>query len=411
MASGNTDLQQVAAQTILTERTRQSPESENAGFERRLTDKSRNPWVGWNRPPTDIRSYRFSRIVLDGEYWGLLNADGFILGTGYLLPDHFLANVRIDENRLVRADDSAPVIVGANVVQWNYFHWVTQALPAIDIGWHREGQDRKMAVALPPLNPWQRDSLDLLGCGALRRITIEKDKQYAFETVEFSEVLNGGAAFCLSEAAGRTYARLRQSVSPAASTPARLYVARTDAEHRTMRNEDTLIAELVKRGFEIVVPGSLSFTDQVRLFRGASLVMGPHGAGMTNIVFCEAGSVVYELVPDHYHNACFCNLASICRLRYWADSFADPAATEADAAVHPSHRKWQSDTAVVLARVSEIEAVMAALRTEARDRPISAMDFLSGKPGRVPADAAPPRPAAPPATSRMSRFLSRTWPR
>jgi capsular polysaccharide biosynthesis protein len=410
MASGNTDLQQVAAQTILTERTRQPREPENAAFESRLADPSRNPWVGWNQPPTDIRSYRFSRVVLDGEHWGLLNANGFILRTGYLLPDHFLENVAIDETRLVRADDNTPVIVGANVVEWNYFHWVTQALPAIDIGWQREAQPRALAVALPPLNQWQRDSLDLLGCDTLRRITIENDKQYAFETVEFSDVLNGGAAFCLSEAAGRTYARLRQSVAPAASTPARLYVARTDAEHRKMRNEDALIAELVKRGFEIVVPGSLSFADQVRLFRGASLVVGPHGAGMTNIVFCEAGTVVYELVPDHYHNACFCNLASICRLRYWADSFADPVATEADAAVHPSHRKWQSDTAMVLARVSEIEALMAARRTEARDKPISAMDFLSSKAGCVPIEAAPVCPAASRRTSRVSRFLSRTWP-
>jgi hypothetical protein len=43
-----------------------------------------------------------------------------------------------------------------------------------------------------------------------------------------------------------------------------------------------------------------------------------------------------------YTNACFCNLAHLCRLRYWADMFADDAATESEGP--PSHRVWQSDT-------------------------------------------------------------------
>ena len=79
-----TDLHALAAQTFLIERTPQPPEPENAAFERRLADQSRNPWLGWNQPRADIRSYRFSQVVLHGEYWGLLNADGFILRTGYL---------------------------------------------------------------------------------------------------------------------------------------------------------------------------------------------------------------------------------------------------------------------------------------------------------------------------------------
>jgi capsular polysaccharide biosynthesis protein len=406
-ASGTTDLQALAAQTILIERTPQPAEPENAVFERRFVNQDSNPCVGWNQPPGEIRSYRFAQVVLDGEYWGLLNADGFILRSGYLLPDHFLANLRIDETRLVRSQDTTPVIVGGNVVHWNYFHWVTQTLPAIDIGWHREGQARQLAVALPPLNQWQRDSLAMLGCDSLRRITIEKDKQYAFQTVEFSDVLNGGAAFRLSQAAGRTYAKLRQAAKPAVSSPARLYVARTDAEHRKMRNEDGLIAELAQRGFEIIIPGSLSFAEQVSLFRGASVVVGPHGAGMTNIVFCEPGTIVYELVPEHYQNACFCNLAHICRLRYWADVFADPATAEADAAIPPSHRKWQSDTAAVLARVTEIETILSGLRAEAREKPISAMDFLSGKSGQVVTHPTVVPPAPPPPVSAVSRFLRR----
>ena len=82
-----------------------------------------------------------------------------------------------------------------------------------------------------------------------------------------------------------------------------------------MRNEDALLDAMRHRGFEIVVPGALTLTEQIRVFREASVVVGPHGAGLTNIVFCEPGTIVYELVPDHYPNICFGNLALICGLR------------------------------------------------------------------------------------------------
>ncbi|MFL5287064.1 MAG: glycosyltransferase family 61 protein [Rhodopila sp.] len=156
--------------------------------------------------------------------------------------------------------------------------------------------------------------------------------------------------------------------------PRKLYVARTDTQRRQMRNEPALIGEMRRRGYEIVVPASLSFTEQVRLFRSASIVVGAHGAGLTNIIFCEPGTVVYELVPAAYPNAYFCNLALVCRLRYWADAFDSPG----DMDQPPNLRDWESNTAQVAARVTEIDAVMASMAAEAVRQTISAMDLLRG---------------------------------
>jgi capsular polysaccharide biosynthesis protein len=138
-----------------------------------------------------------------------------------------------------------------------------------------------------------------------------------------------------------------------------------------MRNEGSIVAELQQRGFEIVTPDILSLAEQVRLFRDASLIVGPHGAGMTNIVFCEPGTIVYELLSTHYRNACFCSLAHVCGLRYWADAF------DSEGEGTPFLRDWESDTTLVMQRVTEIEAIQADLREEARQT-ISAMDFLRG---------------------------------
>jgi capsular polysaccharide biosynthesis protein len=164
-----------------------------------------------------------------------------------------------------------------------------------------------------------------------------------------------------------------------------------------MLNEPEIIDEVTKRGFEVLAPGALSVAEQISMFRGACVVMGAHGAGMTNIVFCEPGTAVYELLPSHYPNPCFCNLAHICDLRYWADAFVS------EGAGLPNLRHWKSDTNIVIARLDELEAIV---QRHANSRTISAIDFLRGMPGRV-VGVETPRQQLPPAREGIFRRLVR----
>jgi len=74
----------------------------------------------------------------------------------------------------------------------------------------------------------------------------------------------------------------------------------------------------------------------------------------------RAGAIVYELVPAAYHNACFCSLAHTCGLRHWADQF------HSEGKGVPLARDWESDTELVMLRLTEIEAIQADLREEAK---------------------------------------------
>ena len=373
-----TTAEKAAIQIFSVERTHKPPEPENAPFERRFRNQERNPFLGWNAEPHSIRNYQIVNAVLDGKFRGLFNSDGFIKGTGYLIPDDFMSVLDIDETQLVRATDDGTAIVGCNVAYANYFHWITQALPAIDSSLRRLARARNACLVLPVLNSWQEESLRLLGYSGIKRFVVDDPaKQYAFNRVEYSEILNGGAAFCLSESTYQTYSRLRQTVEIPSADRKKIYVARTDAPSRRMRNEGAVIEEVRKRGYEVVVPGTLTFTEQIRLFRGADLVVAPHGAGLTNIVFCEPGTLVYELLPSHYTNACFCNLAHICKLGYWSDAF------ESQGDGLPNLREWESDTALVTERLDEIDTIFTELQEEEESKIIPAMDFLRGSPGRV----------------------------
>ncbi len=84
-------------------------------------------------------------------------------------------------------------------------------------------------------------------------------------------------------------------VFPPTERTRRLFVSRADARKPRLLNEDEVFARIERFGFERVTPGRLPLAEQVALFSGAQAVAGPHGAGMTNLVFMPEGGAVIEI--------------------------------------------------------------------------------------------------------------------
>ncbi|HET8997854.1 MAG TPA: hypothetical protein VFN42_14390, partial [Acetobacteraceae bacterium] len=247
-------LEAVADEAVLVETTAQAPESANAAFERHFAAPERNPFFGWNPPPQPIRHHILSEVVLDGRFRGLFKSGRFIPGTGPRPPDQPPA---ADAARPATTAADGTAIIGCNPGHAQPFHWLTQSLPAIDVAMRREGQDRRTVLVLPPLTPWQEETLRILGYVETRRIPIDQpDAHYAFARAEFSEYLAGQAVFRLSRHARDIYARLRDSVPVSLSEGRRLYLAGGGP----IDNEAALIEALQQRGFEIVTQSGLSLT-------------------------------------------------------------------------------------------------------------------------------------------------------
>jgi capsular polysaccharide biosynthesis protein len=94
---------------------------------------------------------------------------------------------------------------------------------------------------------------------------------------------------------------LRESVfrhthSRTEGTPSRrIYVARRQGSERSVVNEAELLPALQQRGFEVDRCEGFLFADQVKLFREAEMIVGPHGGGFANLVWCEPGTKVCEI--------------------------------------------------------------------------------------------------------------------
>lgn len=75
----------------------------------------------------------------------------------------------------------------------------------------------------------------------------------------------------------------------------RVYVSRADADRRRVKNEREVLDVLEPRGFEAYEPGRLSLTEQIKLFAGADIVVGPHGLAYVNLMFCDSDTDFVEL--------------------------------------------------------------------------------------------------------------------
>jgi capsular polysaccharide biosynthesis protein len=81
-------------------------------------------------------------------------------------------------------------------------------------------------------------------------------------------------------------------------------------------NENEVFNVLEKYGFKKVKLSTLSFIEKIQLFQSAKVIVSPHGAGLTNIVFCNPATKVIELFPPTYLVPCFFIISQHMDLRY-----------------------------------------------------------------------------------------------
>lgn len=332
-----------AAEIVYFERSAQFTASTVIELGPTFTEQAVRPFMCPSRS-AEVRAFRFQDVALNTACMLLFCGGLPIKDTHYLLHDEQFRNARIERDRLVYLPSDRPYIIGCNRDHTNYYHWLVQALPAVDWGVRTRSGERP-CLALPSLAPWQERSLELLGLAALPRLTLDPASHYQFPDVEYSEFLNGRTAFEISLRAIETFRRMKAAVPARPTGKPIIYVARTDTKSRVAVNEAELISRLSEEGVDIIIPGSLTLDEQINIFRNARLVIGAHGAGLSNVVFCDPEAVLYELIPDHYRNCCMNRLALAAGLHYAADLFPSPG----KGWVH--HRTWSYDIDTVVTRV------------------------------------------------------------
>jgi len=180
-----------------------------------------------------------------------------------------------------------------------YYHWMIDVLPRIGIL-------RQSGVELEEIDwfvvnsrekAYQRETLESLGIPLEKVIESDRHPHIIAENLivpSFAGELDwpgwGSIEF------------LRDNFLPGekGSYPDKIYISRAQAKYRQVINEQAVRKVLSKYGFTTVLLEEMSVAQQAALFASAKIIVTPHGAGMTNIVFCRKGTKIVEFFSPRY---------------------------------------------------------------------------------------------------------------
>lgn len=189
-----------------------------------------------------------------------------------------------------------------------YFHWTFDVLVKLQA---IRSTTLCTQIALPfflQRNSYVVESLNFLGY----RITfLASKKVYLFKKLYVQMNTNYFSVDPLNGIQKMIFSSVSSSISAD-----RIYISRKYALRRHLSNEEKLMDQLQKFGFREVSLEKMSWKEQVLLFEGAEIVVGMHGAGLSNLVYCKRLRLVVEMLPSKNTNKLYEKLSETLSLPY-----------------------------------------------------------------------------------------------
>jgi capsular polysaccharide biosynthesis protein len=183
-----------------------------------------------------------------------------------------------------------------------YFHWIIDCLTRLEGAEYYQQQTGRKPLLLIDVNPpkWKIESLRLLGyepdeCIPWNGSSVKVKRLVVPSFRRERSIISPSACRWLRQ---RMLNNLPDVDSKNLSFSSRIYISRTKKVGRNVINKDEVLEALKPFGFVAYTLENMNFSDQVRLFSQAEIVVGPHGAGLTNTIFAQ-NLIVIELFGSY----------------------------------------------------------------------------------------------------------------
>ena len=265
-------------------------------------------------------TYIFS--IPNGRVWGRNAA--IITPDGKLLSDvSKQLGTKIIEHRIFRRFKLPKLIETRKVVGVlatdqgdTYFHWFFDVIPRLYLIEQMNLKVDKYIINYSN-KLYQNQTLKILGIDQ-EKIIPSSDNLYLEASILMVPSLVNNASGNMPDWACEY---LRQKFLPEIKTHdklfERIYISRQKANKRKIINEEIIFNFLSKCGFRKVFLEDIEFKRQIEIFQSAKIIIAPHGAGLTNLVFCQPKTIVIEIFFPKYINTCYFALSNQINLDYY----------------------------------------------------------------------------------------------
>jgi len=232
------------------------------------------------------------------------------------------------------------VAVIATKNPYSYYHWMFDVLPRYELLRSSGIPYDKLCIHSNDL-PFQEETLKVLQIDPSQIIRTDREFHLqADEVIVPSYPAKPGFIPAWScDFLRRTF--LPPDLLQRPPMPTRkIFISREHAATRRIINEEELWRKLSTQGFEKVALETLTVAEQAKLFFSSSVIVAQHGAGLTNLVFCQPGTKVLEIFTPSWVNPCYWRLSHVLRLDHRC-MMGDPVEGTLDIKVDCDTELWK----------------------------------------------------------------------
>ena len=207
----------------------------------------------------------------------------------------------------------------------NYCHWLLDILPKLKLASLQYDLNKIDYFYFSKLNSFQLQILKLIGINKNKFIDSNKNKHCFSKKIIFTTHPNyfkGTFSEAQSNIPKWIIQYLRRKflkfVKNNKKTYKKIYIDRSDTvfNHCKLINNSEVTTFLKLKGFKILKLSKLSFLNQITIFNNAKFIVGPHGAGFANLIFCKKNTKVLEIKPHNHPNKVYQRISNINNINY-----------------------------------------------------------------------------------------------
>ena len=207
----------------------------------------------------------------------------------------------------------------------NYAHWLFDIVPKIKILSLVYSLKNIDYFYFSKLNRFQKETFRILKLNSVKIIDSKSNKHCLMENLIFCthpNYIKGTFSSAQSNIPKWIINYLRKVFLPIGSKNImkfkKIYIDRSDSSynHCKIINDDEIQKYLKKHGFKVIRLSKYSLKKQISIFRYCDYIIGPHGAGMANLIFCKKKTKVLEIKNIGHPNKVYQKISEFNKLNH-----------------------------------------------------------------------------------------------